>query len=484
MNRKKGFTLIEIIISIALLGIIALALLPAITVNFKLLVNTKKITRDTFRAQQEIELAIEEAKAEFKGGSTPGGDIIEYTLFSEPYQRTVKGYSKTVNINNTPDGAGNSNRQIYTIIADTRVPDFEVATAENVAIKMYVYNVEKKNAYSIMPSLTIKSQATIYDPKFVNITNLHQWYVSREGFNIPMIQNSEEIEKGTVYPRFPDDYFIIPSATSSELTSIILKNYPGRHILYTITPASGSGKMGATIPSSPLFISGLPVIDNLELHLDASIVTDVFTDKYGSDIYLNGWKDLLDNQYSVAQNAKSHGPRLIQESFGVFKDSNGVEHEAYAKFLSFDSQRYLSVDKELNDFTVFVVARINDNAVNKSIISNKNGSKNYWRLGWNESNKLEFSIKDNKTENQVINDTNEGLDRQWHILTASTLLSIQVDDKPLNTLRRTATGSINNKMPIKIGGAKVDIAEIIIYSSISDTDRAKVYNYLKNKYCK
>lgn len=501
--KKKGFTLIEIIISIALIGIIALALLPALSGNFKLLVNTKRITEDAFKAQQGIELVIEEVRSQIKSGSTPTGGK-DYILFSGLNQRTVKGYLRQVNINNPPNPIDGNNKKIYTVIADTSIPDFKVATASNVAIKMYVGSNELKYAYSVTPSLAIKSQATITDPEHVNLMNLHQWYVSREGFNTPMIKSPNEIEKGKVYPRFPDDYMIIPSATSSNLTSI-LPNYAGRHILYTITPAAASGKMGATIQSNPVFISGLPVIENLKLHLDPSLI-NVFKEDgsyntdyiriSSSDIFVKKWEDLSGNSNNAIQNTTTYQPNLVQERFGVFTDSNGINYDGYGKFLRFSGGQYLTLSNSntlnLNDLTVFVVARSTATTANKSIISKYGSTSNdnkAWRLGWNESNKLGLFIKGDKNSDQVSGDVNEGLDGQWHILTASTGLGFQVDRNTEKTIKRT-TNSITNYNPIYIGGdiknsySTVDIAEIIIYSSITDVDKAKVQDYLIKKYCK
>ena len=66
---KKGLTLIEVILAIALISIISISFLPGITFGFKNLIESKKFTEDVFSSQMEIE-KIMEAKRKETGGDT------------------------------------------------------------------------------------------------------------------------------------------------------------------------------------------------------------------------------------------------------------------------------------------------------------------------------------------------------------------------------------------------------------------------------
>jgi prepilin-type N-terminal cleavage/methylation domain-containing protein len=60
MNKQKkipknGFTLIEIIIAVALLGIIAVSFLSAMTGQFRILSKTKDLTMASLETQEEME---------------------------------------------------------------------------------------------------------------------------------------------------------------------------------------------------------------------------------------------------------------------------------------------------------------------------------------------------------------------------------------------------------------------------------------------
>ena len=61
-KRKGGFTLVEIIISLALVAIIAVGIIPAFAAQLKLTIQTKELTAHTFNAQAELENVIQTLK--------------------------------------------------------------------------------------------------------------------------------------------------------------------------------------------------------------------------------------------------------------------------------------------------------------------------------------------------------------------------------------------------------------------------------------
>jgi len=368
MKNKKGFTLIEIIVSIALLGIISVGMLSAMTSEFSLLKGTQKITEDVSSVQQKMELEISDVKKAVQSAATSQGKTL-YTLFTGANQRSVYGYPREFEVS-----IGNTSRMLFTIIADNRMPEFEVASAS--------INIDFSNgnkiiyAYKDTPSLYVKSTTTLDDPENVNLTNIYRWYVSRKGFYIPSPRDSNptEIENGTKYPRFPDDYSIIPGVSTTNLINIA-SSYTGRHIICTVTPAARSGKMGATAVSKPVLLSGLPVINDLWVHLDASMISkdDVISVVSG---VVKTWPDISGRVKNATQTTNNNRPSINEVYVGDVIDK-GLQYETFVKYLAFDGSNDVLTANigslDLNDMTVFVVAR---NSGAKDFIINQNGAFN------------------------------------------------------------------------------------------------------------
>ena len=487
MKNKKGLTLIEIIVAIALLGIISILIFPALTNQYLMLRDTRNITFDLYGAQQEIEKVIIDIRKDIQAGVSPDGQTkTQYTLFQgQPAQRSVDGYPNEISIH-----FNNNNLTLNTVIADSRMPDFDVATASNVRLRFYNGNAYPDYAYVLTPSLQLVSSFDLIDPDNVNLTNINRWYVSRVGFNSPMVEDPLEIENGSVFPRFPDDYALIPNTSGVNLTDI-QETFAGRHIIYTVTPASQSGKMGITVPSNPLFISGLPIIDNLALHLDASMLTRESSTVINSNgrIYVQQWLDISGNNNHASQSNGSMQPELLSFKTG-HTVVGSMTYETYANYLQFNGGQGLIVNHQssisLDNLTVFLVARSESTEAGKTIVSKANDTRG-WQLGWTNDNQLGFSIKRYSDTNIVSAEPGVALDDEWHILTASSGLSFKVDSQTPAELDRTV-GSITNTNALTIGFSgsnysTIDVAEIIIYNGmLSADDEYKVNMYLNDKY--
>jgi len=358
MKNNRGFTLIEIIVSLALLSIISVGMISGLTSQFRFLTGTRNFTEELSGAQLRMEGEIVAVKKTLEAHGTPSGET-DYTLFSGAYERTVAGYPRELVVD-----LGTSTGSFFTVVG-SRVLEFPVATA-TVGIKFQPIDT---TLFEYSPSLYASSTVNLVDPTGVNLTNIYRWYVSREGFNIPMLTAStpEEVETGTKYPRFPDDYSIVPSAPNSTLASVVSR-YPGRHVLCTVTPASTSGKMGATAVSNPVFVSGLPYRSNLELHLDASLISREAAfgqvEVRSGRNYVENWADVSGEGNDAVQSSDTRQPELIETFIGDMVDAEANWFETYAKYAAFDgSNDYINttvsgyVDTLGTYSTVFVVAR-------------------------------------------------------------------------------------------------------------------------------
>ena len=92
------------------------------------------MTVDLFSAQQQIELVISDIKKDIQAGITPDGQTkTSYTLFTgQPVQRIVDGYPNQISVH-----LDNNNITLDTVVADLRMPVFDVAVATNVRLRLY-----------------------------------------------------------------------------------------------------------------------------------------------------------------------------------------------------------------------------------------------------------------------------------------------------------------------------------------------------------
>ena len=138
LKIKRGFTLIEVIVSIALLGILAVAFLPSISKYFQWLVDTKtNITQKAFEIQDEMETTIQEViKAMSSGAIAPADYIslgitekIDVKLFKDDFSSyTARQYPSAYKVEVSDGG----NKKFATLVGDKRLPELPVPVIETV----------------------------------------------------------------------------------------------------------------------------------------------------------------------------------------------------------------------------------------------------------------------------------------------------------------------------------------------------------------
>jgi len=225
VNMRKGMTLIEIIISIALLGIIAFGILPAISAQYSMVHKTKNITVDSFDSQSEVENRVVSKRVELRDGK-----------ISPTKNFTVLGVNiKAYDLKVTSAKFGNRTIDIFLSKELAKREKFSSLTANNVRIEVVGgTSNDFANLAKGTPSLEGKVDA-ITDSTWY--TNVYKWYISDPGISEPV---------------FPDDYkqisqYVIPP-TQTKITD--LNPYANRFIRFSVTPVDKHGVRGSEVFSN------------------------------------------------------------------------------------------------------------------------------------------------------------------------------------------------------------------------------------------
>lgn len=545
LKIKKGYTLIEVIVSIALLGILAVAFLPSILNHFQWLVDTKtNITQNAFEIQDDMETRIQDVIKAMSGGSIAeadwtGLDItdkIDVELFEDDFSSyTYRVYPSAYKVEVSDGG----NKKFVTLVGDKRLPKLPVPIIETISRVFIKDGAESPSTHEYFNFIDLKILAKsnmTTNPQ--NSFNRYRsdWYVSKPGFNIPVQDIStidEDNDLGRIYPAFPDDYIAVPihselgsaysyiSATqrniSVELKNDIVNKYPGRHILYSITPFAKSLKKGGTSSLLPLYIYGPSITSNLALHLDASTVNMI--DKYDASTNPNGTIQLDGEVYNIrtwknsspslktpaanrnaVQTTLSNMPSLVRNNDPVdpytglaipFQEGE-INARVWSRALGNKNSTVASMTSSNltigNNWSAFIVMRRVDAPLSPSLdpIVEGNGT-NPWSIGWiGDLATPHLGFTQTTIRSELSSTLNLG---EWylvHITANSPNLTFEANSlKKDGNHNLTATGtmsSINtNILTIRWNG--VEISEILLYNaSMNSTDLDEIKEYLTNKY--
>lgn len=469
--NSRGMTLVEIVVAIAILGIISITVMTAIGSYYRLMVRGKSITQDVFLVQENMENSIYEVKEKLRDGQAVSWPSHNYSLFSgEPYAVSVTGYT----LNQSVD-----NRDLTTVVSSSVSPELPVPVIGTVTISKSISskNYAADTALSLTGNVTYSSESDLFFTQY-------QWYKSRDGYNMPVYSTPEEIEVGVRYPRFPEDYEPISGATSATLGN--LTDYGGHHIVFAATPIAHSMKMGITKYSEPLFLYGPPVISNLKYHLDASIINktdnnqvryDSATDTY----YIKQWTNLvkfLDSSAiaDASQTTEAAQPQLNEYSFNGtdIPEVWGQTASSTVSGSNVNVPSYASWSNDPQNITFFIVVKMDSSMLNETIIQGTN-----WQLGVNAAGELYLS----KAGNVINAVASEGIDDKLHVISGKMTgseISFKIDKGYEYSV---SAGSDPSTRSLSLFATNFEIAELLIYhSDMTDTDIEKNIEYLLSKF--
>ena len=238
-GMRKAMTLIELIISVALIGIIALGILPTIPFQYAVLNKTKDITVNSFDSQSEIENEIMQKRLELRDTSK-SIDSFSNTKNFKIFGVNIKAYD--LEISSTKFG----NKTTYVFLSKQLAEKENYGKLEAKNVKIEVVggtNNDFANLASGTPSL--KGYVDKIEDK-TWYTNVYKWYVSDIGIS---------------EPKFPDDYkqisqYDIPPSQIN-VSNDKLNKYANRFIRFSVIPVDRHGLRGSEIYSSnTVFIIG------------------------------------------------------------------------------------------------------------------------------------------------------------------------------------------------------------------------------------
>jgi len=233
-HKKGGFTLVEIIVSLALIAIIAVGIIPAFAASLKMTVQTKELTAQSFNVQAEIENMIQTLKDALvspdSGNETavPGVTAVTKSIFG----RNVTMYRLI------QDYPYNENKS-FLVFLSKKLAEMEIRqllVAEGVTIEVSNESIHKVADLKKTPKPTLIGKvAANPDPNWY--TNLYKWYVSKEGDPDPV---------------FPEDYqqLLFPGMISPPQELTDLTKLANRYIVFTVTPVDIHGVRGNEVRSN------------------------------------------------------------------------------------------------------------------------------------------------------------------------------------------------------------------------------------------
>jgi prepilin-type N-terminal cleavage/methylation domain-containing protein len=487
-RNTKGFTLIEIILSLAIFAIISvgfLGMFSSVSINT---FNSTKLTENAFLAQQGIEDHIASVKSDLERNIAPAGlTSTTKALFTGTNARTVVVYHVQQNIT--------TGQVLETYVSQTRPPTLQTPNITSpVTIAAFSGTTNETYPNIGMPNLSLDlGNELVVDNPGLLIRYLYYWYISNPGYYI-----------ASSPPTFPDEYQIITDHTS-RLISQVPAEYAGRFIKLVVTPVGEHGQMGTSVESNALYISTMPLNDNVILHLDANYInkddaTQIRTTTVAGKVYnyIKKWNDIGSLGVNLAQATTNSQPLLYQYTIGsgvAARDVLGTLGFAGGTNMNLLSSTTPNIGSRLN-MTVYFVAKIDDAFPDSTTIfqtKSTAGAGNRWLLSTDVNDQLVLvRYLANTTAANTWTLVSSDLtyrDSTWKIFKLSiwaNQLAIEVDGVNVGSANFTTTTQTIQFTDFKINfDSNLTLGEVIVFDTIQTSGSAEstaIYKYLNDKY--
>lgn len=476
MRNNKGITLIEIVVSIFLIGLIAATFLTAFNNSLFAMGKGNEMVKELHKAQQTVEVAIEKVKNKETVDDVTKIESNSHRLFG-----------KDINGKFITQSAFGAN-ELFVFVPDELDLEERLPLIEPDSVK-------------IKPTLPIygaKSGQDLTGESMVSDTNreyyfmsLKRWNISDKGFDgsVPKVTNENEGLFGERYPMFPFDY----EKNDSEYTVLNnLGRFIGSHIIYSVIPVSRLSIFGKEEASQPIYIMGPPKLDNIKFHFDPFTLRDDSGNFYEDNVPIQKWRD-----YS-----RGSTPTAATNFTFTYEDNNNkialdwIDGDGKAAMIenskaTVDLGSSSSNQVNKSNLTFFIVYKnSSDSLSNQSILKSYANDNSFCEVRHTDNN-FEFNIKQSGTESVSIREGLEDVNKKVIITAVTTtpssgnsklFMALDIGDGVEATASFKFSGNMN-KIIIGDTSSNENIYEIIIYNSaLSEGDRSIVREYLAEKH--
>lgn len=290
MFNRKGFTLVELVVSIGLLGMIALVGLTMLAFGYRYLLESRKYTHDTFTVQQGVEQLMEVAR------SNPV-DLSD----ADSYQ-TITLFGKEIDAHivseEIPASAGTAHGEINALVPQYGF-QYTVPVVATVSMEVHdgASDVTTQSYYFPLDESVVFSGSHTMGDETDFLLNVYRWYMSPVMTDLPtskdwiIIKEWNEAktplsytdsEDFTFIPNIEDDYdsldFNRDFGFNEDEIGI---RFGGRYFRYSVTPYSEIGRVGQEVFSNSFSTNKI-----------LSINSDPVT------VYIE-YSDLVESEYTI-----------------------------------------------------------------------------------------------------------------------------------------------------------------------------------------
>lgn len=479
LSKKKGFTLIEIVVSLAIFTIISVGFYSLFSAVFINTYRTAEVTEATFLAQRELEDEILSIKNKIINSETISEYTLnEYTLFSGSQQRTVNGYHMKFD--------ATSNVTLETLVSETRPPELRVPTLYpfSIAASYLDGGITRTAKY---PTIDIESLSldvvgslsTSNDGLLIRY--LYYWYISDTVGYTPYDE-----------PVFPDNYALIPGETTRMLTNIP-QEYAGRYIKLVVTPVGEKGRMGQSVESNTIYISQFDKSENLLLRMDSSYINVNDTDqisKSGLNNLVSRWLSVVPVDMRRSQSSSS--PPLLERLTIVGENSSNLVNVVTSidsNNKSIISGSATSINSKRN-ITAYLSLYLSEDLINGTTIlqAGSTSGSSRWELVYNNNQLIlrrQYTSSSSSIRETAIN-VEDFKTNSWNFIRMNVWdnqLYIDINGTTFNVNNFNTTATFNSVPMYITVNNNIKIGDLLIYDGKhTSQDGVDVLNYLNNKY--
>lgn len=233
MGNNRGLTLVEIIIAVALLGVIAIGVIPAFTSQILVLNQGKTLTTGAFNAQGIVEEAIQDVQSRIQK-LQPLDTVDGLTTVQRSF------WGRTVNMNRLvrvfPE---NENKTIFVYLSRrlAEIQKSALLTVNNVRIDVSGTADDSIADMRLTPQPSLNGLFDDNSAQTGFFTNLFTWYVSNEGI---------------ADPQFPADYtpLSFPGIDPQTINDLLTLAGANRYVMLEVTPVDIHGLRGDPVSSN------------------------------------------------------------------------------------------------------------------------------------------------------------------------------------------------------------------------------------------